>query len=71
MSATPDPSAACVHYHTPHPDGYLAHSTWADEMLKTHRQTQCAWCGLWAVWIPKGRKITNKDYQLEMEATAA
>ena len=61
----------CEHFHTPHPSSYLAHAAWADEMLKTHRQARCAWCGLWAVWIPKDRKITNKEFQEEMEAKCA
>lgn len=63
--------AACSHFHTPHPDGYLNNATWAEEMQKTHRQARCAWCGLWAVWIPKGQKISNKRFQEEMEAKCA
>ncbi len=39
--------------HTPHPQGYLQHAAWADEMLKTHRQQRCPICGLWAIWVPK------------------
>ena len=61
----------CPHFHTPHPEGYIQHAAWAERMLRTHRQVRCAWCGLWAVWIPKRRKVTNKAYQLEMEAKAA
>lgn len=39
--------------HTPHPAGYLEHSTWAEKMLKTHVQRQCPGCGFWALWEPK------------------
>jgi hypothetical protein len=41
-----------VESHTPHPEGYLAHSEWAEKMLKTHRQVQCSECGLWTIWVP-------------------
>lgn len=42
--------------HTQHPEGYVAHLTWAYEMLRTHRQVRCAGCGLWAIWVPKKKK---------------
>lgn len=43
----------CQDKHTTAPAGYLQWQSWAAEMAKTHRQTQCPDCGLWAVWIPK------------------
>lgn len=45
------PNAAC---HTPHPHGYIAHSSWADRMM-TAGWTQpepCPGCGTWSVWVP-------------------
>lgn len=36
-----------------HPTRYIAHSAWAEEMLKTHDQIQCPGCGLWTIWKPK------------------
>lgn len=39
--------------HTPHPVGYVAHSDWADQMLKTHRQKRCDGCGILNIWEPK------------------
>jgi hypothetical protein len=52
---SPDPAANCPERanHTPHPSGYLAHAEWAERMLTTHEQRQCAVCGLWAVWVPR------------------
>jgi hypothetical protein len=43
-----------VKKHTLHPKNYLGHAAWADEMLKTHDQTQCPTCGFWAIWVRKG-----------------
>lgn len=62
-------ASECDHYHTPHPAGYIQHAAWAEEMQKTHRQARCAWCGLWAVWIPKESKMTNREYQVAMART--
>lgn len=45
--------------HTPYPGGkheYIGHEAWAMEMLKTHVQTQCPDCKLWAIWTPKKPK---------------
>jgi hypothetical protein len=39
--------------HTPCPAGYVACSEWADAMMKTHVQRQCAGCGKWLIWEPK------------------
>jgi hypothetical protein len=41
--------------HTPHPSGYVQHSNWAEEMLKTHTQQPCKGCGKWAIWTPNGQ----------------
>lgn len=41
--------------HTKHPEGYLAHAEWAERKARTHRQTKCPTCGLWAIWVPKKR----------------
>lgn len=37
-------------FHTPHPLGYLEHSTWAARMSECHTQHQCLTCGFWATW---------------------
>lgn len=42
--------------HTPAPTDYLMFHAWAKEKRKTHRQTRCPGCGLWAVWVPKQPK---------------
>ena len=44
--------------HTPSPDGYVPWSEWADMMVETHKQVQCATCGLWAIWKPKRKKTS-------------
>lgn len=36
--------------HRTGPSSYLARSDWAENMLKTHRQSQCQTCGLWVIW---------------------
>lgn len=41
--------------HTPEPDGYLGWHAWAAKMSRKHRQVRCPECGLWAIWVPKGR----------------
>ena len=53
---TPCPNAA---KHTPHPKGYVDHATWGYEMLRTHRQVRCAGCGLWAIWVPKKKRVKS------------
>jgi hypothetical protein len=44
----------CPNYrdHTPTPGGYVERFEWAIEMGRTHKQTKCAGCGLYAIWIP-------------------
>jgi hypothetical protein len=32
------------------PSGYLEWHKWAEEMEKTHNQTQCPHCGYWVIW---------------------
>lgn len=41
--------------HTEAPTGYVEWHDWAEEMSKTHKQTQCPTCQLWVVWIPNDR----------------
>src|SRR5258708_6401232 len=36
--------------HEPEPEGYIARFEWAKLMGKTHKQSQCPDCGLWAIW---------------------
>ena len=39
--------------HTTCPENYLAWHEWAAEMEKSHAQTQCPVCTLWAIWVPR------------------
>lgn len=39
--------------HTKQPDGYVEWHTWAEKKEKTHVQTQCPTCKLWAIWVKK------------------
>lgn len=52
MKARPATTERCVP-HTPEPTGYVAWHVWAEEMAKTHKQSRCPGCGLWAIWTPK------------------
>jgi hypothetical protein len=45
--------------HTPHPEGYIAHHAWMRRMSQTHRQIKCTGCGLWAIWIPRKKKVNQ------------
>jgi hypothetical protein len=38
--------------HAPMPDGYVARSEWADQMMTTHTQRPCKGCGLCLIWEP-------------------
>lgn len=47
--------------HTPDvPQGYMQFYEWADNMRKTHTQTQCWGCGLWLIWEPKEVMLDNE-----------
>lgn len=48
--AEPCPNAA---NHTPHPTGYIAHASWADDALTVADQRVCPGCGRWEIWVPK------------------
>jgi hypothetical protein len=52
MKAEECPNATAPTHRTG-PAGYLARADWAENMLKTHTQSQCTTCGLWVVWTPK------------------
>lgn len=43
--------------HTPCPEGYMDRIRWFKRMAKTHRQTRCPKCLLWAIWVPKGARV--------------
>lgn len=49
----PNPTCPNAAQHEPFPTGYIAASDHADEMMKTHEQSQCPDCGLRAIWTPK------------------
>lgn len=36
--------------HNDGPDNYPAWHAWAEQKAKTHRQSRCDECGLWAIW---------------------
>ena len=45
---------ACEHpYMKDEPSGYLQWTEWAEKKSKTHDQTQCPDCGLWAIYSRK------------------
>ena len=50
---TPPATTPDCEPHEPHPEGYIAHSEWADQMTRTHSQRQCKGCGRWSVWERK------------------
>jgi hypothetical protein len=33
--------------------GYIEFAEWMHKMSKTHVQSRCSICGLWAIWTPK------------------
>jgi hypothetical protein len=43
--------------HTPRPTGYLPFVEFARVKSKTHRQERCPVCGLWAIWVPKKKRV--------------
>jgi hypothetical protein len=43
----------CADQHTPTPPGYEEFFMWAEWKARTHDQTCCPDCGLWAIWVPK------------------
>jgi len=47
---TPPAESPDCEPHTPHPSSYVAHSDWADEMMKTHDVRRCKGCGKYQVW---------------------
>ncbi len=49
----PGPDCPNADQHTPQPSGYIAASSWADEMMKSHDQQRCAGCGRWLVWVSR------------------
>lgn len=49
----PNPDCPNVANHEPWPRGYIQSSDYADEMEKTHNQSQCPGCGLQEIWTPK------------------
>ena len=45
----------CKQAHTPCPTGYVDWQYWAFQKSKTHKQTLCPVCGLYAIWVPKAK----------------
>jgi hypothetical protein len=39
------------------PSGYNARADWADQMIKSHVQSQCQRCELWVIWTPKAVSV--------------
>lgn len=48
-----DQPTDCEERHTPAPTGYAAWHDWAGRMSRTHHQTRCPDCQLYAIWVPK------------------
>jgi hypothetical protein len=65
----------CQNYsaHTPTPDGFYDLVEWVDKKSKTHDQTRCYGCGLYAVWVPKAdgendiEKVNRRVVELQAE----
>jgi len=51
--------------HTPMPEGYIQRQEWAEKKMKTHIQSRCPECKLWAIWTPK-RSEVMKTASLEI-----
>jgi len=53
--------------HTPHPKRQFAHAAWAEEMLRTHKQTRCPGCNLWAIWVrlPEAPDLPPVEYRID------
>ncbi len=47
----------CSDKHTPCPEGYVQKSKWARKMIRTHYQTKCSVCGLYAIWVKRESKV--------------
>ncbi|MFF3928209.1 hypothetical protein [Streptomyces hirsutus] len=60
----PCPSAV---QHTPHPVRQFAHEAWAQQMLRTHKQTRCPGCGLWKIWVerPDAPDLPPIEYRID------
>lgn len=43
--------------HTKSPSGYLAWHEWAEKKSKTHKQKRCPTCKLFAIWVPRERRV--------------
>lgn len=46
--------------HTPEPmheSDYMGWHAWARRMSKTHKQRRCPECGLFAIWVPRTRRL--------------
>jgi hypothetical protein len=43
--------------HTKAPTNYLGWHEWADNKSKTHRQIRCPGCNLFAIWVPKKKRV--------------
>jgi hypothetical protein len=45
--------------HTRSPLTYLARYSWAQDMMKGHRQLRCPGCGLYKIWVSKtpGKRV--------------
>lgn len=48
-----NPDCPNVASHEPWPRGYIQSSDYADEMMKTHEQSECPDCGSLLIWTPK------------------
>ncbi|GHD39727.1 hypothetical protein GCM10010317_008620 [Streptomyces mirabilis] len=52
MQQTATPACPNEAAHTPHPKCQFAHEAWAEQMLRTYKQTRCLGCRLRKIWVP-------------------
>ncbi len=49
----------CEKRHTKLPAGTVTRSNAVHKLLKTHSCQQCAECGKWAIYVPKGSSLAR------------
>lgn len=61
VTTAPCPNAG---NHQWHPDGYSAHSGWADKALVVADQERCPGCDGWEIWVPKRPDLRIAEHWL-------
>ena len=52
--------------HTTSPDGYNQWHLWAEKKFRRHKQVKCPTCGLYVIWIRRGKN--EPDYGIRRES---